>query len=142
TGDKWHFTPLYKISSKGGLMMWQVGFDGEQNLELTHGYVEGEVRTDRTEVVPKASRTMLAQSLLEARHRYQLKYKEGYRPAGSVDPPTIKGMKGNVYKEGCIKRWPVATQAKLNGIRMLAQDVGGGRITTRSWLNNYYHHLA
>lgn len=142
TSNTWKLLSLYKTSSKGGLMMWQVGFDGGDHLELTHGYVDGEIRTDRTQVEPKGGRNIGDQSLLEARQRYQLKYKEGYRPAGSLDPPIIKGMKGNVYKEGCIKHWPVATQAKLNGIRMLAQDDGSGKITTRSWFNNYYYHLG
>lgn len=140
--DKWTFIPLYKISADGGLLYWQIGFDGINNLEISHGYSDSIIRTDKTEVKLNLSgRTMMEQALLEARQRYKLKYREGYQPAGSTNPPMIKGMKGYEYKMNSVKCWPVYTQPKLNGIRMLCQDICAGRLSMRSWLNNPYKHL-
>lgn len=66
-------------------------------------------------------------------------------------------MKGYEYKNGAIKSWPVYTHAKLDGIRMLCQDMGrstggfqlntsrtyiSGTLAMRSWLNNPYTHLT
>jgi len=139
----WAYIPLYKISANGGLLFWQIGFDGVDHLEISHGYNDGIITTDRTEVkVNNTGRTIIEQALLQARQRYKIKYREGYQPAGETTPPMIKGMKGYEYKEGIIKNWPVYTQPKLNGVRMLCQDKCAGRITMRSWLNNIYTNLT
>jgi len=143
TKYKWALVPLYRVSVTGGMLMWQIGFDGVNQLEISHGYDDGIIRTDRTEVKTNSSgRSMQEQALLEARQRYKLKYKEGYQPAGATNPPLVKGMKGYEYKPTSVKRWPVYTQPKLNGIRMLCQDNGMGKISMRSWLNNPFTHLT
>jgi hypothetical protein len=142
---KWTLTPLYKVSATGALTLWQVGFDGKNQLEMTYGHVDGPsgYRTDLTEVIPKVNRTMQQQALQEASQRYKEKYRSGHRPAGAQGPTTIKGMKGKVYlKEAKIHRWPVAVQVKVDGVRALVQDLGYGNITIRSYLDTYYQHLG
>jgi DNA ligase-1 len=139
---KWKLVPLYKESMNGGMLMWQVGFDGNDHLEMTHGYTHGAIRTDRTEVKLNSSgRTMKEQALLVARRRYQDKFKEGYLPAGSTAPPMKKGMKGYDYKPGSIKTWPVETQPKLDGIRILTRMVGS-QLKMMSYTNNEFTKLT
>lgn len=141
TQSRWRLVPLYKSSVSGDLLFWQIGFDGIDHLELSHGYEGGIIRTDRTEVKTNNSgRNIIEQALLEARHRYKLKYHEGYQPAGATTAPLVKGMKGYEYKQNSVKNWPVYTQPKLNGIRMLCQHSHNG-LSMRSWLNNSYTHL-
>ena len=142
TKSKWALVPIYKLAATGGMLFWQIGFDGICHLEISHGYDDGIIRTDRTEIkLNNSGRTMQEQALQDARQRYKLKYREGYQPAGATTAPLIKGMKGYEYKNNSIKVWPVCTQAKLDGIRMLCQDVTSG-LSMRSWLNNPYTHLT
>lgn len=142
TAKKWKLTPVYKISANGTFLIWQVGFDGVNNLELTHGYVNGAIRTDITEVKLNTSgRNMQEQALLEARQRYKLKYREGYAPAGDVTPVQVNAMKGHEYTPGSLEGIPVYVQPKLDGIRMLCQDLGRGNLHMRSFLNNQFSHL-
>lgn len=142
TKSCWSLVPMYKTSANGGLLFWQIGFDGINNLVISHGYHDGVIRKDKTEVkINTSGRSMTDQALQEARQRYKLKYKEGYQPAGSTTPPLIKGMKGYEYKETMIKSWPVYTQPKLDGIRMLCQQRQLTEINMRSWLNNPFTHL-
>ncbi|CAH6421694.1 ATP-dependent DNA ligase [uncultured virus] len=143
TQTVWSLIPLYKLAANGGMLYWQIGFDGISNLEMSHGYHDGIIRTDRTEVkLNSTGRNIQEQALLEARQRYRLKYREGYQPAGATTAPMVKAMKGYEYKHNSIKNWPVYTQPKLNGIRMLCQDVAAGRLSMRSWLNNPFNHLT
>jgi hypothetical protein len=149
TKPRWALIPLYKISATGGMLFWQIGFDGINSLEMKHGYEDGILRTDRTEVkLNSTGRSMTEQALQEARQRYKLKYREGYQPAGATTPPLVKAMKGYEYTPNSIKRWPVYTQPKLNGIRMTCQETSPGngetlsRLAMRSWLNNPYTHLT
>lgn len=131
--SKWSFTPLYKMQAEGTQLYWQIGFDGRNSLEIEHGTDDKPPLTDRVQVDPSAA-------LPEARLRYRAKYREGYRPGGASSFTNIKGMKGYDYKPNSIKSWPVYTQPKINGVRMLCSNAGGG-ISMRSWLNNPFNHL-
>ena len=133
--ERWELIPLYKASADGGMLYWQIGFDGIDSLEIKQGYSDSVIRTERIEIRVKD------EALLQARKRYKIKYREGYQPGGGVVPQMVKGMKGYEYKENSVKLWPVYTQPKLNGIRMLCQDVCAGNVKMRSWLNNPYTHL-
>ena len=140
---RWCLVPLYQVTVAGLRMIWQIGFDGVDQLEMAHGYVGGAPpRLDRTLVEVKSQENHNQQALLQARRRYINKVKEGYMPAGAAQPTFSKGMKGVEYKPGAIKDWPVAIDPKLDGIRMLATSHGGGRIDCRSYLNNAYTHLG
>lgn len=138
TRERWSLVPLYKEGANG-LLVWEVSFNGVE-LVFRRGYEEGVNQYSTREVVPKSNRTLGEQALLEARQRYKEKYLEGYQPGGSTQPSLKKGMKGHPYKNN-VKSWPVFTQPKLNGIRMLA-NCSAGKVSCRSWLNNYYTHLS
>src|SRR5436305_12169063 len=108
--NKWHLTPIYKRSVNGGLLIWQVGFNGINRLEMTHGFAqkssgeEGNIRTDTTEIEGLAGRNLQQQALQEATKRYVDKWREGYRVGGPQPPLFTKPMKGYEYKEGKIKK--------------------------------------
>lgn len=139
----WALIPLYRLSADGGLIFCQIGFDGISHIEISHGYDgSNSICTDRIEVNLSSNETITEKALQEARKLYKLKYNEGYQPAGSTTPPLIKAMKGYEYKQKSIKSWPVYTQPKLHGIRMLCQDMGHQSMALRSWLNNPYTHLT
>lgn len=135
TQSKWALIPLYKPTINGEMLYWQIEFNGYNKLIRSYGHDNEVSHTDDIEVNKE-------QALSEARRQYKLKYKEGYQSAGVSTPPMIKGMKGDKYNPNTIKNWPVYTQPKLHGIRMLSQDVGMGRLTMRSWLNNSFDHLT
>ncbi len=130
TVSQWALIPMYETSQKQKRRIWQVGFDGSYQLITIHGEVGGAIQRDNRDIVPKASRSMTEQALLEARHRYDKKYREGYRPPGVAGisrlpaqlankyrPPTLGKMKG--YTDGKLK-FPVGVQCKLDGIRARA----------------------
>lgn len=154
---RWTLIPLYKISVNTNMLFWQIGFDGINRLEINQGYDDEIIHTDyitmqfndsiafcakSTERDTSTVRDIQQQALREARRCYKLKYEEGYRPAGAAAPSLAKGMKGYQYKRNLVKIWPVYTQPKLNGIRMLCQDIGGTTLTMKSWLNNQFTHLT
>jgi DNA ligase-1 len=137
----WELTTLYKPAAIGGQLQWTVGFDGIDHLIMKSGHVGGIIESSRTEVKLNTSgRLMQEQALLDARQRYNLKYHEGYQPLGDDTPRMIVGMKGDEYKEGDIKSWPVYTQIKFDGIRMLV-NYHKGVLMPRSWRNNSYSHI-
>lgn len=148
---RWKLVPLYKLLATGDILFWQIGYKGGSWLETRCEYNDGTVVVDKIEV--KSSGNLQEDVLREARTQYKLKYYEGYQPAGDINPPLVKAMKGYEYKEGSIKNWPVYTQAKLHGIKMMCQDLGkatgmsgttitGRIISMRSWLNNPFTHLS
>jgi hypothetical protein len=125
----WALIPLYKITDT--ILFWQIEFNGT-NLEIHYDSDE----INHVDII------QCENALVTARKQYQIKYHEGYRPGDSATATVMKGMKGYEYKEGAIKSWPVYTQPKLNGIRMLCQDTATGGLSMRSWLNNPYTHLT
>jgi hypothetical protein len=143
TSIAWNFHPVYKYSSTGNQLIWQVGFDGVNHLVMSHGYVGGAIVTNKTEVKLNSSgKSMQAQALQEARQRYKLKYNEGYR-YGIYYQPLVSStncMLADKYQENFIK-WPntVFVQPKLDGIRMLVEN--NGNVTMRSRANNYWTHM-
>lgn len=149
----WSLFPLYKQPARGGLRMWQVGFDGIDHLEIHYGVVDGAIQFDRTEVkLNNSKRNMQEQALLEARSRYLKKFREGYEPAKETNslqdqaivlgtPTHSEAMKATHYHEGMIKHWPVITQPKLDGIRMIA-SIENGVVVFRSRGNKFFTSLA
>jgi len=139
---KWSLPALYMYSVKGGLMIWQVKFDGVSELELHHGYVDGKVRIDKTEVVTNTSgRDINEQALLEARDRYRRKRRQGYSTNCEDEAPVLKRMKGGKYKDGSIKKWPVLVEAKLDGIAMSVRMIEG-KLSLKSNSNKEMAHIT
>jgi len=142
TKQKWALIPLYKMIIDGEILFWQIGFDGINNLEINQGIVNSdENQTIHIEINNIGGMTMQQQALKDAHEYYRLKFREGYLPAGSETPNSVMAMKGYEYKLNSIKRWPVYTQPKLNGIRMLCQYIGENTLIMKSWLNNPFTHL-
>lgn len=146
---RWRYVPLYRISTEGEISHWQIGFDGINNLEINHGLLDDiNDIINNEKIIVESNTNIWSQSLIDARKYYKLKLKEGYQPAGAATPPIIKAMKGNEYKEGAIKMWPVYTQPKIHGIRMLSQNTNknhvkehSNKIIMKSWLNNTFTNL-
>lgn len=130
----WAFIPMYKFLLTGEVQYWQVGYDGI-NLEIKSGDVNiEEIEVNHLETTPESA-------LIAARNLFREKFREGYRTGEIVNQEPIKGMKGVEYKQKSVKSWPVYTQPKLNGIRLLVNYAAGDKVVLRSWLNNKYTHL-
>lgn len=145
-GSSWNMVPLYKENKLGKTLMWQVGFDGIENLIMTFGHVPGDVRTTITKVeLNNSGRTLQEQALLEAKKRYIDKYREdNYRPIGSKIETTFKGMKGKVYIPNKTKLvFPVYVQRKLDGIRMLCSlsNNTNNEVVMKSYAGLLYTHI-
>jgi hypothetical protein len=165
TSPAWKLTPLYKVNAVGNTMMWQVSFDGTKFIQTVHGAIvtsdgtPGEMVSTTIEVIPKSTRDMQAQALLDARSRYKDKFlTDGYRPAGVPPPVDCQPALANIWishaklaeskakgikkdpKWRTIDRWPVAVSAKLDGIRMLAK-LSGPQVRCRSRLNRVFPNL-
>lgn len=145
TYPKWRFVPMYREAANGGTTYWIIGFDGIKNLLMLHGYVNGTPVPNATEVVLNTSgRSMQEQALLEARQRYTMKFREGYRPPGSNVPRAVDPMLAHKY-EPPYKRLAgfqyVYIQPKLDGIRMLVQFIGG-RVVMTSRGHKEWNHIT
>jgi hypothetical protein len=144
TTDCWQLTPLYLESITKGIMRWQIAFDGER-LCVSWGVVNGAI--DMSELVVETNssgRSLQQQALLQARQRYRLKWRDGYRTPNIAPSVRIRPMRGETYQEGSIKYWPVYTQPKLNGVRMLASIDSGNavRLTSRNGLSySHFEHF-
>jgi len=160
THDEWKLTPIYMDNIQGKLMVWQVGFAGQQ-LTTMHGQVGGSMQYDTREVLINTSgRTLQQQALLEARSRYNDKLHQGYTPGGEELPVDLRNTSpalANKYIPphtnadnrtfpGNITQFPVAGQAKLDGIRALSKRCGNlssdnPYVTMRSRQNRAYPHF-
>ncbi len=134
----WRFVTLFKESITGAMLQWQIGFDGVDHLESSHGHVPN-FRSTYREVIPVGNRSMEQQALQEASREYLDKIKEGYVPAGSSVPAITQCMTANKYKESLIERWPVAVQVKIDGIRILVHQSGQGILYLTRLKTNYTH---
>lgn len=142
TPHSWKLIPLYRLSAYGSFQSWQIGFDFTQSkLIITYGQESQTIQS--TEVTTNSSnRTIQQQAFLEARQRYLLKYKSGYRPAEDAEPQVRKAMKGYDYSTGQHKiiSWPVSVQPKLNGIRMICYPVKD-KLCYKSFGNTSWTHI-
>jgi len=150
----WKLTPLYIDAANGDMLMWQIGFDPDsQRLSIYHGFLNGEKQLkSRMVTINNSGRSLQEQALQEAQSRYKKKYQQGYRPINDELPSTISPMLANKYWSGGyddtkkrpvktnIDRWPVAVQAKLDGIRSLISQQGND-IIMRSRLNHQQSYL-
>lgn len=147
TRKAWAFVPLYKESVTGGLLFWQIGFDGVNMLERSHGYYDGIINTDKIEVeLNNSGRDMLEQALLQARYEYNTKRRKGYTPAGNSTKALKEPMLADNFvdnKTGKMKplNYPVIVQPKLDGIRLLVSQVANNNFFIRSRRNVAWKHL-
>jgi len=134
--NNWKYTTLYKESLDDDMLYWQVGYSGNNYIEIEHGIFNGKNSKYNVDVIDSA--------IKHARKLYKLKYREGYRTGGTNNILLISdgAMKANKYTNGSIKNWPVYTQVKLHGIGMLCQDTVNNGILMRSRLNNDFYNLG
>jgi ATP-dependent DNA ligase len=109
-------------------MLWQVGFDGNR-LVIKLGQVGGAIRQISRKVEIK-DKDLKEHALIEAKARFlKQRRNKDYLPIGEK-PRNFIPTKGNRYYDNKkdkyynIKKWPVATQAKLDGIRCYAVREG------------------
>lgn len=142
--DKWRFIPIFKRDNKDMMRVWQIGFNGKENLVIWHGLNGGAIQVDYPPIeLNSTGRDFQEQAWLEAFRRYENKFKEGYQPAGATEPPMTKPMKGEVYDdEKQIKQFPVGSLMKLDGVRCLIDNIGAGKVKARSSKNNDFGHLT
>jgi hypothetical protein len=117
----WSLPALYKQDVHGNLRFWQVGFDGTEYLQMSHGIEDGEIRTDCSKIELNTSgRNLTQQALLEAQHRYQYKLNHGYSPLEQQNNVRrLNPMLANKYNVKQKMVFPVYTNPKIDGIRML-----------------------
>lgn len=138
TQANWTIIPIYEYDQKGKQRLWQIGYDSRTNQLITaHGHVGGKLQYERREVVPKVNRTMQQQALLEARSRWKVKNRSGYLPLGQTSADIQPQLANEYYPPGSTKpdgktrstnisKFPVAYQAKIDGIRAIAYNKGTG----------------
>jgi ATP-dependent DNA ligase len=137
--------PLYTTSALDKSLIWQVGFDGVNKVYTIHGHLNGAIQTDSDWILEGiGGRTLQQQAIQIARRKYADKYRIGYVQDLIAETPCKKPMKGNVFDidKKQIKRWPVAVQAKIDGIRMVTKCHTTQKIETYSALNTRWHHLT
>jgi hypothetical protein len=116
--DSFKFPFMTRVSALGKVSVWEIGFkDGE--IIVCFGSLGDKFRTETTAVIPKVKRNMIEQALLEMRQSYKLKLFKGYQPIHCDEPRKILPMKGVIFEEKRVKRWPVYVQIKFDGVRML-----------------------
>jgi ATP-dependent DNA ligase len=140
----WCLTPLYKTNVNGSILYWQISFDSSTNeILMTHGHVEGKIRTDRSQVeLNQSNRDIHIQSVLEIKQKYKLKYRnECYRPAGESPPENKEPMLAATWNPEKTKlRYPIAVQPKLDGERMIVK-MGNNDLLYRKRSNREINHL-
>lgn len=137
-----HFTTLSKLDAKGARRFWSVGYNGINDLVIRTWQSVERVRTVTRVVTPMASRAMIDQVVQEAAHRYQKKYRAGYRPEIHMKLEYPGAMLCERYYPDvtAISAWPIAMQPKLDGIRVLGHPSRTGVVLmTRS--GKRYTHL-
>ena len=150
TNDNWAFPPLHKENQNGALIYWQIGFDSNKNeLLIYRGQVGGKITSHHSLIkTNKSGRDIVSQSLLEAKSRYRNKTRGGYYILGQdTDIRQVKVQLASTYRplEGNnssnVKYFPVAVQAKLDGVRAISlMDGNDVRLFSRG--NKEFHHLS
>lgn len=151
----WRLSPLYRQNELGSQLMWWIGFNIDTNeLVMSFGHVGGKIRFETTRVETNQSgRNIHEQSMLEARQRYQIKYRnEHYRQPGEApkiyNKPMLAGrlefVDGTRHTENpqlrTRLRFPIYVQPKLDGARCLSR-LEGGNIIFRSRGDVRWNHL-
>lgn len=150
----WKFKPLY-MDNVNGTLLWQIGYDDNKMMVvIKHGYLKtskgdkGEIQTKcRPIFVNKSGKSVIEQALSESIRRYINQCKKGYKPGGMEQCRELVGcqpMLASKYrkpdengKKSNVKRFPVSTMPKLDGIRCLMKKVGFG-VEARSRENNIF----
>jgi len=135
--DLWAFPELYKTSKLGKESFWQISYKSG-NIETSHGFSDGKIRTDNSNVETNNSgRSLIEQAYLQAKNKYEEKIrKDGYRPRGVILVDTDKQpMLCQKYLDQKKINWPMTAQPKLDGIRLMAR-LENGEVVLRTGRGN------
>lgn len=139
----WALQPLYrqkKVTPNAldvKYTVWQVMFNSNDNhLHMISGTFGGQPVHHARPIEPKAGRDMVRQAILEALAMYKNHKHDGYHTAYEEPPRNAKPMLANKYPDKKIQKWPVAVDAKLDGMRCLASlnpsEKEGVQLSSRS----------
>lgn len=133
---KWYLPPLFSESKTKGQMIWIIGFNGVDTVLATFGVVGGKIRDTPHDVSPKGKKNMSEQAHSDAKGKWTKKKNKKYHLLGEKSY-YIEPMLADEYKEVGVPTdaWPVAVQAKLDGMRMLARKIGVGE-ENKSWASD------
>ncbi len=114
---------LYKLNSRGKFQIWHIKFDDQENiLIITHGQENGKMTIDNVKVnTNKSGRSLQQQADQMLFKRYNDKLNKGYSIDKIYKKP-IGAMLAKEYDKVTIKKWPVAVQPKLDGVRCLVYE--------------------
>lgn len=124
----WVFPPIYKEDSHGNTIKWQIGFnDVTKKLITVTGRLEtGNMQIFPVDVLPTKTKNYHQKAFQEAKTKFDNKMREGYAyDTGHSVVEIPQPMLANKYKPpgdnkaGNISHFPVAAQAKFDGIRNL-----------------------
>nr|QBK93564.1 MAG: ATP-dependent DNA ligase [Pithovirus LCPAC404] len=120
----WSSPVLFHINSRSKYQVWFIAYnDKEKKLVITHGQEFGKMQTDFVKIITNTSgRTHREQAIVQAQDRYKKKIRKGYSSnKENNDKKSIKplAMLAKEFGKVKIKRWPVAVQPKLDGVRMM-----------------------
>jgi len=165
----WCFQPLYKVSQTGGVLMWQIGFDGNDRIVTIFGYAKttkghaGKIQRETAQIfVSNRNSNIHEQALQECNQRTIEKKREGYDlteeegcselsiqkghpfyfPGDQVlDPDTneLKDAPQRVKKN----EFPVILDVKVDGVRGRIRKVGDQIVilSTNKKLFKYKNHI-
>ncbi len=127
--DTFKLERLYRTTDLGLLLVWQIGFDGNEIVRL-----KGNINTfnvDYYSMPPTTHNTLCEQAVVHCKERYINKLRSGYSIQGTHEPPKPKAMKGYLYKRGCLSSNRNNSQIthylvdnKLDGMRLTCKLVG------------------
>ncbi len=127
-GESWVFPPIYKEDSHGNTIKWQIGFnDTTKKLITVTGRLEtGNMQIFPVDVIPSKNKSYHQKAFQDAKTKFDNKLREGYKyDSGHSVVEIPQPMLANKYKPpngkngGNISHFPVAAQAKFDGIRNL-----------------------
>ena len=153
----WALEPIYRVGARDKWLVWQIMFDQASSILITRsGYIDGKLKEAISNVIlNKSGRNLQQQAFLEAVSKNKKKRDNGYLSFNELNQGAgIKGMIGGPpnqfkvmlakdYEPGRIKRWPVAGEVKLDGIRAYVvpdpTQVAGVGLKSRN--HNEFPHL-
>lgn len=140
-----NFPTLYHKGKSGELRQWRVWSKGDQ-IFTEYGIVGGKLQVSQKTAVPKnvgrsneTTGEEQAASEAESLHKFKLERKYSETPEGAQEqlplPMTAhsySNTSGKITTKGKKFEWPGYLQPKLDGVRCLAENVGGEiRLTSR-----------
>lgn len=139
---RWRLQAIYNITITGQAQIWQVGFDGIENITTQFGHVGGAITTVVRQVKLNSSgRNIHEQALLQARKEYKDMFDKGYRPPGSEETREMPFMTGLKYDPVAKMVFPQLISPKLDGIRWEVW-LSGGKLRNRTRKNTEYTHVT